>query len=71
MFLYSYPSNNHKTEADLGDNVLFQGEDISDPLAIRLLNAIVNLLFYPNFTVAPLKKVPEQIDTFPPEQVWY
>ncbi len=55
----------------MGDNVLFQGEDISDPLAIRLLNAIVNLLFYPNFTVAPLKKVPEQIDTFPPEQVWY
>jgi hypothetical protein len=49
---------------------LFQGEDALDPLAIRLLNAIVNLLFYPNFTVPPLKKMPARVDIFPLEQVW-
>jgi hypothetical protein len=52
------------------ESVLFQGEDSSDPLAIRLLNAVVNLLFYPNFTVPPLKKMPARVDIFPLEQVW-
>lgn len=52
------------------ETLLFKGEDPSDPLAIRLLNAVVNLLFYPNFTVSPLTQVPAQIETFPLEQVW-
>jgi hypothetical protein len=55
----------------LADALLFKGEDPTDPLAIRLLNAIVNLLFYPNFTVSPLNQVPaESAETFPLEHVW-
>lgn len=55
----------------LADALLFKGEDPTDPLAIRLLNAIVNLLFYPNFTVSPLNQAPaESAETFPLEHVW-
>jgi len=54
----------------LEDVLLFKGEDPSDPLAIRLLNAIINLLFYPNFTVSLLTHIPTEMETFPLEQVW-
>jgi hypothetical protein len=54
----------------LEDALLFKGEDPTDPLAIRLLNAIVNLLFYPNFTVSPLSRMPAESETFPLEHVW-
>jgi len=45
-------------------------EDGSDPLAIRLLNAVVNLLFYPNFTVAASKKATEMHTSLPLDRVW-
>eukprot|EP00005_Dracoamoeba_jomungandri_P002730 CAMPEP_0174260198 /NCGR_PEP_ID=MMETSP0439-20130205/9211_1 /TAXON_ID=0 /ORGANISM="Stereomyxa ramosa, Strain Chinc5" /LENGTH=781 /DNA_ID=CAMNT_0015344391 /DNA_START=28 /DNA_END=2370 /DNA_ORIENTATION=+ len=49
-----------------------QVEDANEePLAIRFLNALVNLLFFPGFTISRSKKTEDLARPFlPPNQVW-